>query len=43
MFKEERTTDILWCWKKKELHDIMDPGCAAFKKEPKFSIFEEEK
>ena len=25
-----RSTDIIWCWKKKERHDIMDPGCAAF-------------
>ena len=33
---EPESTDILWCWKKKKHKDIMDPGCAAFKKEPKF-------
>lgn len=40
--KETGSTDILWCWKKREHHDVMDPGCEWFKKESKFSIFEEE-
>ena len=35
LFRDETgSTDTLWCWKKKEHHDVMDPGCAAFKVDP---------
>lgn len=45
MFKEPiepEYTDIIWCWKLEKRKDVMDPSCACFKKELKFSIFEEE-